>query len=232
VKALTLSLKLGERFEGAHSNLGETRGLNSQVTLRTWARNRSSLPVRYRFAQPFAETMRPTQQAILQEIADECYRIGGEAIVSTIRKHPGVSFFAAGFHTFYSDYAEFGGFRLGLGAEETPRRWSGCEWGASDWGDICDFPSYNTLASALEDQADEIWDQAQRQHEEQLSDVCRRLTSDARNGTGAFAECRQDSFLVGIFNDLEGNEQFDRLVEMSVDGNDIERFGITRGEQP
>lgn len=166
---------------------------------------------------------------VLEALAQECYQLGSESVLNTIKSFPEERFFAAGFHTLYIDGTYFGGYRFGLGSDSAnlSLRWSGAEWAGHEWGDIVDFPAYERLSELLDGQPDSEWDNVQRVHDEQLSQVCRRLTQEARGASGAFVGHRLPDFIVGIFDDTEGKVSFDKRVRMSVTPENVQQYGIS-----
>ena len=100
---------------------------------------------------------------------------------------------------------------------------NGMRWSPANWKfDVLDAteamsPHYEALSQSLAAQDDATWDAAIEEHVQALARVCCRLTEHARSRTGPFTQCDLPAdFVVGIFEEREGEPTFSRWVRASI----------------
>ena len=167
---------------------------------------------------------------ILQQIESRWFDSAASAIVSQVARFPGERFYAGAFWLCYVDYTLFGTPCFAMNTEshlancgaavESSTRWSPPNWQF----DIIDetveamSPLYDTLSRSLAGQDSGVWDATIEEHAQVLARVSRRLTQHARSRTGPFMQTHLlADFVVGIFDEREGQPTFSRLVRASID---------------
>lgn len=168
--------------------------------------------------------------SILQQIESRWFDSAATAIVSHASRFPAERFYAGAFWLCYVDYTLFGTPCFALNTESYLARDGGdaedsTRWSPPNWRfDVLDepveamSPSYDKLSRSLADQDDTRWEAAIEEHFQALARVCRRLTHHARSRTGPFSEVDLPAdFVVGIFEEREGDPTFSRLVRASIE---------------
>lgn len=166
--------------------------------------------------------------SILQQIESRWFDSAASAIVSQVASFPSERFYAGAFWLCYVDYTKFGTPCFAMNTEsyftecgaESASRWSPPTWQF----DILDgaveamSPLYDTLSQSLAGHDSAVWDATIEEHSQVLARVSRRLTRDARSRSGPFVQIGlPDDFVVGIFDEREGEPTFSRLVRASID---------------
>lgn len=164
---------------------------------------------------------------ILQQIESKWYDSAASAIISKAASLPDERFYAGAFWLCYVDYTMFGTPAFAMNSESYL---ADCEdddstmWSPPNWQfDVLDeaheamSPLYDALSQSLSGQNDDVWDTTIKEHWEVLARVSKRLTQDARSRTGLFSQTDLPSdFVVGIFDEREGEPMFSKLVRASI----------------
>ena len=143
--------------------------------------------------------------------------------------------YVAGFCLFYVDYTEFFPPHLALNTEQHDQddrladksnRWWPCEWKIRlDQSSELIFDDYDRLARALSDESDDVWESAVEEHYRAIARVSKYLTSTIRmSGNRSFTK----SFVVGIFEYLENESEYSRLVRLSIDREQLANLDAPR----
>ena len=151
------------------------------------------------------------------------------AIVSQVMNFPDEEFYAAAFWLCYVDYTLFGTPCFAMNTEShsavsAAEGSEGMRWSPPNWRyDVIDHatqamtPHYSTLSASLAGQSESVWDDTIEEHWRLLARVCRRLTHEARHREGYFCDIAlPPGFVVGIFEEREGEPIFSQLVRASI----------------
>ena len=167
----------------------------------------------------------------LQQIEAAWFDCAASVIVSQVAHLPYEKFYAAAFWLLYVDYSMFGTPCFAINSEshlaatrgeelESFTRWSPPNWQFDVLPESIEImaPYYDALSSSLIDQPETAWDAAIEEHAQALARVCRRLTEDARHRSGPFTQVKLPrDFVMGIFEEREGEPTFSRWVNASID---------------
>ena len=147
------------------------------------------------------------------------------AVVEAASSSSTSNYYAAGFWLFYVDYTVFGVPCLALNSEENLASSDPtCRWCPSEW--LVDVhschesiqPLYTELSKLLAGESDESWELAVDQHYDAMCYLCKSLTANYHAGDGAFGMItRNPQFVVGIFEEREGDELYKTLVDASIE---------------
>ena len=168
--------------------------------------------------------------AIIQQIEKAWFDCAANTILSQAADFPKERFYAASFWLLYADYTLFGTpcFAMNTESNLAAQSESTAEmsrWSPADWQFDCLFastkimdPYYEALSSSLGRSHETEWNAAMDQHVEALARVCRRLTQCARTRSAPFTHINLPSeFVVGIFEEREGEPTFSEWVRASID---------------
>ena len=166
----------------------------------------------------------------MQHIESAWHDAAAAAIVSQAMSSPDEEFYAAAFWLCYVDYTLFGTPCFAMSTEShcavSVAEWGeGVRWSPPNWQyDVIDqaiqtmAPHYRTLSKSLAGEPEFVWDEAIEEHWKLLARVCRRLTHEARHREGYFSRLvLPDDFVVGIFEEREGEPIFSQLVHASIE---------------
>jgi hypothetical protein len=169
--------------------------------------------------------------SLMQQIESAWLDAAASVIVSQVAAYPHEQFYAAGFWLCYVDYTMFAGPVFAMNTEshlaancgdwpEGYTRWSPPNWRFDVLRGAIEAmsPYYDALTASLAGQETAIWDGAIEAHWQTLARVSRLLTHAVRSGAAPFAgSSLPSSFVVGIFEEREGEPVFSRLVRESID---------------
>ena len=169
-----------------------------------------------------------THMNILQQIESRWFDSAASAIVSQVASFPSERFYAGAFWLCYVDYTKFGTPCFAMNTEshltecgaESSSRWSppNCQFDILDGAVEAMSPLYDALSRSLAGQDSAVWDAAIEEHSQVLARVSRRLTHHARSRTGPFVPADLPAnFVVGVFDEREGEPTFSRLVRASIE---------------
>lgn len=169
-------------------------------------------------------------------LSDRWVEVASERIAATARAHPGEVLYAAGFTTFHADYTAILQPALAMNvashvagadlAAGYPTRWEPNEWRfpVSDEAVAAMASAYDPLG-ALGDTDDAAFEVLAEEHYRAIARACRRLTAAARAAEGALANaCLPSDFVVAILYSQDGEAEYRRLIEMSVEPSVLARF--------
>jgi hypothetical protein len=168
--------------------------------------------------------------AIFERLEAAWLDTAASAIITQCRDFPNEQFYAAAFWLLYVDYTMFGTPCFAMNSEahlaatggdepEVLTRWSPPNWQFDVLSEAVEkmAPHYEALSQSLAEQPETVWDIAIEEHKDRLSRVCRSLTERARSHSAPFASIElPPDFVVGIFDEREGEPEFSRLVRASV----------------
>lgn len=172
----------------------------------------------------------------LREIEENWLSVVSSAVERMLTDHPEERFYAAGFWCFYCDYSVLLPPAFAMNSTSQLRdqddpdavRWHPPEWKF----DVVDGTSeamidcYQTLHG---DHSREVWDKLIADHDLMISNVCLALTSRAFQRSGVFDNpSLHKNFLFGIFESIHGPDEYDRLLELSVDHELLNRLPFPR----
>ena len=160
-----------------------------------------------------------------------------EVVLNTVRAftktHPDERFYAGAFWLCYVDYTMFGVPCFALNTEahlqaEGVEGDDGSRWSPPNWAyDLIDNaiepmrPHYEALTRDLEGQSDEVWDAACEAHFQLLARVCREATTAIHQSPSPGIT---EDFVIGIFEEREGEPLFSQLVRASIDPDRLARL--------
>jgi hypothetical protein len=171
--------------------------------------------------------------SILRQIEEKWFDAVSITIGSLTESFSHEQFYAGAFWLCYVDYTMFGVpcFAMNTGshlaATNGDAQDNGTRWSPPNWQfDVIDetvetmSPHYNELSRSLAGKSEADWDAAIEEHFQVLARVCRRLTRATRARAGMFARINLPTdFVVGVFEEREGEPVFSRLVRASVEPN-------------
>lgn len=172
----------------------------------------------------------------LADIEAEWEQVAANAIAESIASNPSEDLYAAGFWLFYCDYTVIHPpcfalntkSHLAKAQDKKYHRWSPPNWKFDVVDGTTDamMPSYVPLHG---DHSDETWPLIIERHKLMISNVCRSLTWNAKEGAGRFQGISLNpKFVVGIFEGQNGPEEYEELVELSVDYELVEELRILK----
>jgi len=158
----------------------------------------------------------------LKRIEEEWDRVAPGLIAAQLKAHPTKQFYAAAFWLFYCDYTMLGCPCLAMDSEENfasaePKydRWTPPNWKF----DVVDTPdALSDMYDLFEgEHDDDVWEEIMEGHKQAIARVCLSVTAKARRGVDEFEGLpMHPRFVVGIFEEREGGEEYVRLAELSV----------------
>lgn len=163
---------------------------------------------------------------LISAIESQWEEVAAKTIAQIMAAFPDDQFYAAGFWLFYCDYTVIHPPCFGANTEASLaesgedakyHRWTPPNWRFDTIGGLSDkmMPLYEPLC---EEHEDDVWQKIMEDHKQSIARVCRRVTQQARSGAGPFAEVAVPAnFVVGIFEEQDGDEEYDRLAIMSIE---------------
>jgi hypothetical protein len=173
----------------------------------------------------------------LKEIESEWLKTVLKAVHELTTAYPSERFYAGAFWLCYVDYTMFGVpcFAMNTEAHVTANGGNtaeGIRWSPPNWRfDVIDTavarmqPHYQALSRDLDGKDDSIWDATIDEHFRALARVSRQATeivhqSRARGMSGDIS----DDFVIGIFEEREGEPLFSQLVRDSIAPDRLSRL--------
>jgi hypothetical protein len=154
----------------------------------------------------------------------------GEILKRTLREIPAPdgTVYACGFWLFYCDYTVLGApcFAYNIIGKEKGTKWCPPEWIVDVEDRVVEAlnPLYQKVSELMKGQSDDAWESLIRYQWDFFSTLCLSITRDARS---LFSHWRlTDDFVCGIFEEREGGEVYDSLVQSSVGEQLTIRLGI------
>lgn len=166
-----------------------------------------------------------TVDNLLAEIETRWEQLAAQAIAAKISESPDEEYYAAGFWLLYCDYTVISPPPLAMNSEEhlaeSPEDAEYHRWAPPEWKfDVLDETEQmrSSYAPLDGDHGVAVWERIIDLHQQALARVCRRLTRTARSRSGPFQGLAvSPKFVVGIFEERDGGEEFDRLARLSIE---------------
>ena len=158
-----------------------------------------------------------------------------DTIKAVVVDSPDDRFYGAGFWCFYADYTVLGtpcfamNTEANLADDSDSNRWLPPNWRFDNISQAADAMDavYQHLGEALDGQSDETWKETIEAHKQAIARVCHKLTAAANSDSGPLAGLAVSTpFVVGIFEEQDGDEEYDRLALLSVEESLIEEVEI------
>ena len=155
---------------------------------------------------------------LLKDIENKWEKVATSSLESLFRSESVRDYFAAGFWLFYVDYTEILPPYLSVAYEsdnlDPNYRWEPPEWPIGlDEATNAMSEEYSELSSFLNGKSHADWDGVIEEHYVAISRVTKKLTAKFRGTEYPTV----DRFIAGIFESRDGEEEYARLVKMSVD---------------
>ena len=131
--------------------------------------------------------------------------------------------YCAAFWLFYFDYTVINCPCFALNTVEAAADAPEYAWHAPDFKDDGSAPTeqmealYADLSKALEGEPEDVWDDVEEALRVGLAQLCRRLTKRIRDDSAVSVS---DHFVVCILEERDGDEEFERLFELSIESDD------------
>ena len=179
-------------------------------------------------------------ESLLSEIEDQWADVAAKAIVEKVTSEPALQFYAAGFWMFYADFTVLDPPNLSMNSESylaadkygDSNRWipPNLQYDVIQSATDAMYPRYEQPSKELAGGDEDVWEQTMDEHKQEIARVCRRVTADARAGQGEFAGVSVvPNFVLGIFEEQDGEFEYDRLVELSIGREAAADLGIPYG---
>lgn len=186
----------------------------------------------------------PTIESLLKDIEIKWEDVATRTVANTVTAHPGDTFYGAGFWSFYADYTIIGAPCFAMNTEahlaadpySDSNRWIPPNWKFANilGADHELVPLYQQVSEALSADDEDRWQQVIEEHKQLIARVCRRVTAAIHARRGAFAVVTLPaSFVVGIFEEQDGDDEYDRLARLSIDESLIDSIELPQsGNDP
>ncbi len=170
----------------------------------------------------------PTIESLLKDIEIKWEDVATRTVANTIAAYPGDTFYGAGFWSFCADYTVIGAPCFAMNTEahlaadpySDSNRWIPPNWKFDNIRGAGRelAPLYQQLSAALSGEDNDRWQHVIEEHKQLIARVCRRVTTAIHSRSGAFAALALPaSFVVGIFAEQDGDDEYDRLAHLSID---------------
>ncbi|NOK58795.1 MAG: hypothetical protein GFH27_549301n177 [Chloroflexi bacterium AL-W] len=154
-------------------------------------------------------------------------------IHSTLQRLPAPEgiVYACGFWLFYCDYTTLGVpcFAYNTVGNENDTKWSPAEWVVEVEDELTEAlnPLYEQVSSLMADKDDQDWEALIEYQWNFYSKVCMSLNKSVKQGGGPLAHWNLiENFVIGIFEEREGDDMYDFLVKTSVGEKTAIELGI------
>ena len=179
----------------------------------------------------------PSIKSLLKEIETRWQTVASESIVRIVSAQSDKEFYAAAFWLFYVDYtvihppcfamnheAHVAGNPYGEEIRWSPPNW---QFDVIDGSTDVMMPIYTSLSDELAGADDNVWDAIIEEHKQCMARVSLRITSDVLNRIPPFHGLNlPPTFICGIFDEREGEEECNRLAALSIDPVAFTKLGI------
>ncbi|SFM13446.1 hypothetical protein [Marinobacter zhejiangensis] len=156
-----------------------------------------------------------------------------EVLIQAIRDIPvpPETLYACGFWLFYCDYSTISPPCFGYNSEygEEDERWAPPEWDVEEEENVFEAlePAYEKLMGLMEGRSNEAWAQLVEFQWRFYTDFCARLNASMNSPSSPFAGwSKTDDFVVGVFEEREGEEIYNRLAIDSVGRDSAVKLSI------
>jgi hypothetical protein len=173
----------------------------------------------------------------LEEIESEWLVTILDTVWELAKTHASERFYAGSFWLCYVDYTMFGVPCFSMNTEAHAAAHggntsAGIRWSPPNWEfDVIDTavermrPLYQMLSQELAGKEDAAWDTTIDEHFRALARVCREATEAVHQWRASgLVENITEDFVVGIFEEREGNSLFTRLVRDSISPERLSRL--------
>ncbi len=174
-------------------------------------------------------------EAVLSEIESQWENVAGSLITKTAASSPKGDVYAAGFWGVDADYTLLGppcfaiNTETHFAADKYAERWIPPEWKFDCIEKATEAMRgvYRQAAEALAEQDHDTWDKTIESHKQLIARMCLRITESARRQTGSFSNVPMHrDFVVGIFHETDGVDEYDRLAKLSIESSHISQLGL------
>ncbi len=146
------------------------------------------------------------------------------SIIDTIKKHPPEreNVYSCGFWLFYCDYSMLGTpcFAYNIEGEyEDDTKWCPPEWVVDVEDSMIDAlePHYEKISELMAGKSDEAWEDLVKYQYEFYCNLCLQLNDMSNTDNSPFKNWNTtNDFVIGVFEEREGEELYDELVKLSV----------------
>jgi hypothetical protein len=139
--------------------------------------------------------------------------------------------YACGFWLFYCDYSVINppSFAYNSSYKEKDERWAPPEWDVDVDDSVYDAlsPIYEELSKLLDGRSDEQWEELIEFQWKFYSALCYKLNSEVSTEDSPFKNWKKSTdFVIGIFEEREGEEIYEKLVIDSLGINKAKELGV------
>jgi hypothetical protein len=153
-------------------------------------------------------------------------------LVSVIRNmQPKNTLYACGFWLFYCDYTVLGVpcFAYNSGPSDESLKWSPADWEVEtdESVEVALESIYEAITQKMEGATDEEWEALLDYQWNFYSDLCKEWNESLDSDTSPFSGWNKtDDFVIGVFEEREGEEVYDKLAVQSLGEERAKQLGV------